>query len=50
MTDWRTIVGGVLLLAWAVATWATEAPGWVHGLLTAGVCCVVWGVARPRVR
>lgn len=40
--DLWTLVGLALLVAWAVATFASTAPGWVHGLLTVGVFLVIW--------
>ena len=33
-----------MLAAWAVLTFAFEAPGWVHLLLTAGVFLVIYGI------
>ena len=33
-----------LLTVWAVATFAFEAPGWVHLLLTAGVFVLIYGI------
>jgi len=36
--------GVVMLIGWAVATFAFEAPGWVHLFLTLGVFCVIWGI------
>lgn len=37
-------LGVVMLLAWAVATFGYEAPGWVHLLLTAGVFLIIYGI------
>lgn len=34
----------VMLAAWAVATFAYEAPGWVHMLLTAGVFLLIYSI------
>jgi hypothetical protein len=34
--------GLAMLLLWGVLTVRTEAPGWVHLLLTAGVFVVIW--------
>ncbi len=33
-----------MLAVWAVATFAFDAPGWVHGLLTAGVFLLIYGI------
>lgn len=38
-----TLVAGIVMLAvWGGLTFTTEAPGWVHLLLTAGVFVVIW--------
>ena len=37
-------IGIMMLIVWAVATFALTAPGWVHGLLILGVFGVIWGV------
>jgi hypothetical protein len=48
------IIAAIAMLAiWAFATFATEAPGWVHALLTAGVFLLIWrivvrGTPNPR--
>ncbi|MBC7788401.1 MAG: hypothetical protein H7Z74_00535 [Anaerolineae bacterium] len=36
--------GVIMLIGWAVATFAFEGPGWVHLFLTLGVFCVIWGI------
>ncbi len=39
------LIGGiVMLVAWAALTIMTEAPGFVHLLLTAGVFLVIWRI------
>lgn len=46
-------VGILMLIVWAVATFALTAPGWVHALLMFGVFGVIWGVVArgtPPVR
>ena len=51
--DIGIITALVMLVAWAVATFAFEAPGWIHALLTAGVFLLIWRIvvrgdpARP---
>jgi hypothetical protein len=41
----RYIAAGlIMLLVWAGVTFTTEAPGWIHLLLTAGVFMVIWGI------
>lgn len=37
-------IGIIMLIVWAVATFALSAPGWVHALLMLGVFSVLWGV------
>ena len=37
-------VGVVMLVGWAVATFAFEGPGWVHLFLTLGIFGVIWGI------
>lgn len=51
--DLGIIVAVAMLVVWAVATFTTEAPGWVHALLTAGVFLLIWrivvrGTSRPH--
>lgn len=39
------IVAAVAMLAvWAFATFTTEASGWVHALLTAGIFLLIWRI------
>jgi hypothetical protein len=45
----------VMLVVWAAVTVSTEAPGWIHGLLTFGVFLLLWaiverGADKPRRR
>lgn len=42
--DLTLIAGIVMLLAWAGLTLTTEAPGFVHLLLTAGVFLIIWRI------
>jgi hypothetical protein len=38
----------IMLVLWSVGTFWFEAPGWFHGLLTAGVFLLIWGIiSRP---
>ena len=51
--DLGIIAALAMLVVWAVATFTTEAPGWVHALLTAGVFILIWrivvrGTSRPH--
>ena len=46
-------IGIIMLIVWAVATFALTAPGWVHALLMLGVFGVIWGVVArgtPAIR
>ena len=42
--DRYIIAALVMLLAWAVLTFTTEAPGAVHLLLTGGVFLLIWRI------
>ena len=42
--DVGIIVGIALLVVWGVATFAFEAPGWIHLLLTLGVFIILWRI------
>jgi len=42
--DFSLIAGVVMLLVWGGLTLTTEAPGWVHLLLTAGVFLIIWRI------
>jgi uncharacterized membrane protein len=45
------IVAAVLMLvAWAVATFTTEAPGWIHILLTMGVFLLIYRIVVRGTR
>ena len=53
MIDLGIVTGIAMLVLWAIATFAFEAPGWVHGLLTAGVFLIIYrivarGTPAPR--
>jgi hypothetical protein len=49
-------IGLIMLVVWAVGTFAFEGPGLIHLLLTLGVFMVIWGIVargtpeadRPR--
>ena len=40
--DIWTIVAIIMLVVWGALTLLTEAPGWVHLMLTAGVFIIIW--------
>lgn len=40
----------LMLVAWAVVTFTTEAPGWVHILLTVGVFLLIYRIAIRGTR
>lgn len=42
--DLGIIAAIVMLIGWAVVTYAGDAPGWVHLLLSAGVFIVIWRI------
>ena len=39
-----------MLLVWGIATFALEAPGYVHLLLTAGVFLLIWRIVALGTR
>ncbi len=43
--DLGLLAAVVMLIVWAVATFALDAPGWVHLFLTLGVFCLIWRIA-----
>jgi hypothetical protein len=42
--DVYLIAAVVMLLAWAGITFTTDAPGWIHLLLTGGVFALIWRI------
>ena len=38
------LVGVGMLIVWAIGTFAFEAPGWIHLLLTVGVFLIIWRI------
>lgn len=50
MMDTITIAGLAMIALWAVGTFALEAPGFIHGLLTLGVFFLVLGAIKRSER
>ena len=48
--DLLTIAGLAMLALWAAGTFAFEAPGFIHGLLTLGVFFIVLGAVKRAER
>ena len=42
--DGYLIAAVVMLVAWAGITFTTDAPGWIHLLLTGGVFALIWRI------
>jgi len=42
--DIGIIASVVMLVVWAIVTFTTEAPGYVHLLLTLGVFLLIWRI------
>ena len=42
--DLGLIAAIVMLVVWAIGTFAFDAPGWLHLLLTVGVFVLIWRV------
>jgi hypothetical protein len=48
--DLLTIAGIAMLALWAAGTYAFEAPGLIHGLLTGGICCLLLAAVRRSAK
>ena len=42
--DLYMLAGIVMLIAWGGITYTTDAPGWVHLMLTGGVFLIIWRI------
>ncbi len=42
--DLISLAAVLMLVIWGVATFAFEAPGWMHLLLTLGVFLIIWRI------
>jgi hypothetical protein len=42
--DFQLLAGVAMLVVWGALTVLTEAPGWVHLLLTGGVFVIIWRI------
>ena len=42
--DSYMLAGIVMLIAWGGITYTTDAPGWVHLMLTGGVFLIIWRI------
>jgi hypothetical protein len=42
--DFSLLAGIVMLVAWGGITYTTDAPGWIHLLLTGGVFLIIWRI------
>jgi hypothetical protein len=43
--DLGLLVAIVMLIVWGIGTFALEAPGWIHLLLTVGVFLLIWRIS-----
>jgi hypothetical protein len=48
--DIGLVAAVLMLIAWAVVTFTTEAPGWVHILLTVGVFLLIYRIVIRGTR
>lgn len=48
--DLGLIAAVVMLVAWAIVTFTTEAPGWIHILLTIGVFLLIYRIVVRGTR
>jgi hypothetical protein len=42
--DFYMLAGIVMLVAWGGITYTTDAPGWIHLMLTGGVFLIIWRI------
>lgn len=42
--DFYMLAGIVMLVAWGGVTYTTDAPGWIHLMLTGGVFLIIWRI------
>ena len=42
--DLSLLAGIVMLVVWGAVTYTTDAPGWIHLLLTGGVFLIIWRI------
>lgn len=43
--DIGLVVAIAMLIVWGIGTFAFEAPGWIHLLLTVGMFLLIWRIA-----
>ena len=48
--DLGIVAAIVMLLAWAIVTFTTTAPGWIHLLLTLGMFLLIYRIAVRGTR
>jgi hypothetical protein len=48
--DIGLVAAVLMLVAWAVVTFTTEAPGWIHILLTMGVFLLIYRIVVRGTR
>ena len=48
--DLGIIAALAMLIVWAIGTFAFEAPGWLHLLLTAGAFRLIWRIVVRGTR
>jgi len=42
--DFYMLAGIAMLVAWGGVTYTTDAPGWIHLMLTGGVFLIIWRI------
>ena len=43
--DLGLVAAIIMLIVWAIGTFALDAPGWIHLLLTVGMFLLIWRIA-----
>lgn len=48
--DLGIIAAIAMLVVWAIVTFTTSAPGWIHILLTMGMCLLIYRIVMRGTR
>jgi Family of unknown function (DUF5670) len=43
--DLGLVAAIIMIVVWAIGTFALDAPGWIHLLLTVGMFLLIWRIA-----
>ena len=48
--DLGIVAAIIMLVVWAIVTFTTTAPGWIHILLTMGLCLLIYRIVVRGTR